>query len=116
MKLPETVSSIFWNVDPGRLDIDRDARLIVSTVLPRGGEEALVWLFRTYGSDRVREIVVDDARGLRSMPESVLKLWLRVLAPELEIAAPTTSRQRWAPRRFEQLAQRQAQTRQDPGG
>jgi hypothetical protein len=99
MSLPESVASIFWNVDPERLDEERDAKLIISTVLPRGGEEALTWLFRTYGSDRVRKVVVEDARGLRSMPESVLRLWLRVLAPELEVPPPATIRERWAPRR-----------------
>jgi hypothetical protein len=99
MSLPESVASIFWNVDPERLDEERDAKLIISTVLLRGGEVALTWLFRTYGSDRVRTVVVEDARGLRTMPESVLRLWLRVLAPGLEVAAPTTTRQRWAPRR-----------------
>ncbi len=99
MSLPESIASIFWNVDPERLDEERDAKLIISTVLLRGGEEALTWLFRTYGSDRIRRVVVEDARGLRTMPESVLRLWLRVLAPGLEVPAPTTTRQRWAPRR-----------------
>lgn len=109
MTLPEAVASIFWNVDPKRLDVERDATLVITTVLPRGGEEALIWLFHTYGSERVRNVVVDDAQGLRTMPEGVLRLWLRVLAPGLDVAAPTTLRQRWAPRRFEQLARRRAQ-------
>jgi hypothetical protein len=99
MSLPESVASIFWNVDPERLDEVRDAKLIITTVLPRGGEEALRWLFRTYGSDRVRRAVVEDARGLRTMPASVLRLWLRVLAPGLKVASPTTTREKWAPRR-----------------
>ncbi len=100
MSLPESVASIFWNVDPERLDEERDAKLIISTVLLGGREEALRWLFRTYGSDRVRKVVVEDAWGLRTMPESLLRLWLRVLAPGVEVPAPTTTRQRWAPRRL----------------
>jgi len=99
VSLPESAASIFWNMDPELLDKERDAKLIISTVLPRGGEDALRWLFRAYGSERVRHVVLEDARGLRTMPESVLRLWLRVLAPEIEVPAPTTTRQRWAPRR-----------------
>ncbi|MGH7868322.1 MAG: DUF6922 domain-containing protein [Candidatus Dormibacteraceae bacterium] len=113
MSLPETVASIFWNIDPQLLDVKRDAKLIISTVLPRGGEEALIWLFRTYGEARVRQIVIDDADGLRTMPENVIRLWLRVLAPEHKSPVPTTVYERWAPRRFEQLARRKAQ--QMPG-
>jgi hypothetical protein len=109
MSLPEGVRSALWNVDPERLDLERDANLIISTVLPRGGEEALVWLFRTYGADRIRKVVVEDARGLRTLPGSALRLWLRVLAPGLEVAEPSTARERWAPRRFEQLARREAE-------
>lgn len=54
---------------------------VIATVLPRGGKEAVRWLVRTYGAAAVRDFVVRDAEGMRTLPEPDRRLWLRVLAP-----------------------------------
>jgi hypothetical protein len=97
MNAPIAVTTLFWNTDPAKLQIDRDASLIVSTLLVYGGQPALVWLFATYGRDRVRNFLLADIHGLQTLPSAEAKLWARVL--NLPSPVLLASRDRWRPTR-----------------
>lgn len=52
--LPKTMRSLFWNVDFARLDVERDADLILSRVLERGRLHDVHWVVGQYGLERIR--------------------------------------------------------------
>lgn len=88
--LPQEVCRLFWNLDCQGLDIGRDRRLIIDTVLPRGGAPALRWLFATYGKRAIRaHLQTTRASGLS--PED-LCLWREVLG---ETAPCASGIDRW---------------------
>lgn len=80
MTLPEMISPLFHNYDPETIDPERHAGLVIRTVLAAGTWEQVRWLFRHYGFDRVRTIVLADCRGLRTLPEPTQRLWSLVFA------------------------------------
>ena len=80
--IPKEVKALFWNLDPENLRAERDHDLIISTVLTRGGRLAVSLLMRTYGRATIRDFVIRDEEGLRTLPEPDRRLWLRVLAPD----------------------------------
>ena len=92
--LPAEVQEVFWNLDPKKLELERDRDLIIATVLPRGREAAVKWLLRAYGRSTIREFLIRDAEGMRTLPESDRKLWLRVLAPDYRPRAGNENRWR----------------------
>ena len=53
-RVPDELHWLFWNVDVGALDLDRDADSIVARVLERGRLDDVRWLIETYGLDRIR--------------------------------------------------------------
>lgn len=83
MSLPDILRPLFHNYRVETIDPARNADLIIKTVLT----DATDWdqvreVFWLYGWDRVKEAVLWDFRGLRELPESVLRLWMVVFAPE----------------------------------
>lgn len=104
--LPADLVPLFYRYDPATIDPERDAGLIIRTVLAEGTWDQILWLFRRYGHDRVREVVLADARGLRALPEPTLCLWLLVFGedPDAYLSPPATGTSaariaRWRPRR-----------------
>lgn len=97
MKAPSDVTGLFWNTNPDRLEVKRDADFIIETVLPRGNLEALKWLFSTYGQARIKDFVRRDAISLRRLPTSELVFWSKVLA--LPVPPRPTGVNRWRPTR-----------------
>jgi hypothetical protein len=49
--------ALFWDTDPGTLDLDRHARQIIGRVVERGGLEGWHKLRRHYGDDKLRQVV-----------------------------------------------------------
>ena len=96
--LPDEMKPLFHNYRPEAIDLERDADLVVSTVLLYGEWEHIVWLFRTYGWDRIEEWVARDIAGLRTLPYAVANFWSVVFwgkkLPLLSL------KERWAITRF----------------
>ena len=67
--------SLFWDTDPGTIDIDKNAQYIIERILDFGMDNEVRWLFNTYDKTTLKE-VVDNPRRLR--PESK-KLWKLIL-------------------------------------
>lgn len=98
--IPPTVSNLVWNVQPQALNPQRDADLLIGSVLARGGHAAVQWLVHQYGIERITAWLLADTDGLRTLPASERRFWLLVLAPA-RLPEPTQSvHQRWSPTRF----------------
>ena len=91
ISLPDEVKEVFWNLNPNKLQLDRDRDLIFVTVLSRGRKAALQWLFLIYGAPAIRDFVVRDASSSCLLPASDRSLWLRVLAPDYRDLPPALS-------------------------
>lgn len=107
MMLPPGLRELFHNVDPDSVDPDRDADLVIRTVLGSGTWEQVLWLFRRYGAERVREVVQADVEGVRTLPEPTRALWTLVLLKDRHVSggaalnddAPEDPADRWRGRR-----------------
>ncbi len=75
MRLPDSLAGLFRNYGFDALDDERHRGLIVRTVLARGTWEQILWLFRRYGRDGVREVFVEDYYGPRTLPDATRRLW-----------------------------------------
>ncbi len=75
MKLPESFARLFRNYNFEELDDEKHSKLIVKTVLSYGEWEQILWLFRRYGREKIREIFLEDYYGLCTLPEATRALW-----------------------------------------
>ena len=56
-RIPSKVQKYFWDVDVQRLEPKKDAFFIISRLLEYGDLIAIRWLFLTYSSQEVAEIL-----------------------------------------------------------
>lgn len=91
----QPVENLFRNFRVETLDPDRDAGLIIRTVLTFGSWEQIEWLFSAYGWGHVGKVVRDDLHGLRELPESVRQFWVKVFYPHTTSSAPSETAERW---------------------
>ena len=102
--MPDELAPLFHNYEPSSIDLDRHAGLVIRTVLAEGTWEQVLWLFREYGWDRVRQTVMADHRGLRTLPEPTRRLWLAVFSDPADTDAAGDDSQdpleRWRCRRI----------------
>lgn len=51
--------SLFWDVDPKMMNPERHRRFIVERILVRGDVEDVRWAQKFYGSDALKEILLE---------------------------------------------------------
>lgn len=56
-KLPRSLHRYFWDIDADKLDIERWDKYVIARILQWGRAEDLRWLRKTYGKDRLIEVV-----------------------------------------------------------
>jgi hypothetical protein len=78
MMLPLSVQRLFHRYRADQLDSERDALLIIPTVLEDGNVEDWAWLFATYGWKRLRDWVADPVHAATLSPR-VEWFWTVVL-------------------------------------
>ncbi len=76
-KIPKTLAPYFQEYEFSTLDIEKDADLIIGRTLEFGGSVELKWLFKTYGSRRIKEFV--RTRGYRILSKRGFNYWRTVL-------------------------------------
>jgi hypothetical protein len=86
-KLPEFLSSLFWEYDPEALDLDVHADAVIGRIMERGSWAAMVWLRQTYSKDRLASFL--EKRGVRSLPPRELNYWAFIAGLSRE------KRERW---------------------
>jgi hypothetical protein len=73
MQVPDEHSWLFWEVDPARIDLERDVDYVLCRVLERGRMADVRWVIRHYGFERIR--VFFESRHHAELSAPTLSLW-----------------------------------------
>jgi hypothetical protein len=76
-RIPVGLKPYFQEYDIARLDIPRDANLIIQRVLEFGNWEEIRWLFETYGGRRIRLFLREH--GQRWLNPVTFHYWRKLL-------------------------------------
>ncbi|MGH9056289.1 MAG: DUF6922 domain-containing protein [Acidimicrobiales bacterium] len=110
-----SVADLFANYDIDRVDVDRDAVLVVLSVLRLGSWDQTRALFGFYGRDRVRSVFSDDFFGPRSLPVSVRAFWSNLFFGDVTLPETLDPMERWRPTRVVPGAASEVSAHQDGG-
>jgi hypothetical protein len=91
--VPESVSRLFWDVDPASIDLERDRAFVFERVMSRGTWDAMTWLRGRYDLDAIRTFVREE--GARKLAPRDLAYWALVAGLDVR-AEPGGARPRWA--------------------
>jgi len=85
MEIPESVRELLWEYDLGDPGVvNRLERVMMERVMERGGWDAMQWLLRSFGREKLRRFVED--RGRRVLPARELRFWTWVCGVPEEVA------------------------------
>jgi len=76
-QIPDGLKPYFQEYDLKRLDMTRDANLIIQRVLEFGTWDEIRWLFETYRSKRIRSFLRE--RGERMLKPVTFNYWRKLL-------------------------------------
>lgn len=94
-RLPKRLAWLFWEADPSRIDLARQADAIIPRVLERGRLVDVQWLVATYGRARIHAFLRDV--GHVELSPRTLAFWRAALTAKDEPwADPRASRPRSA--------------------
>ena len=96
-RLPEGLWPYFQEYDPARLDVERDADLIIQRALEFGTWDEVRWLFATYRRQRISLFV--RKRGERLLSPVTFNYWRKLLGvTDWESSPfPTSKGELWEP-------------------
>ena len=84
---------VFWDVDPRRLDVRRDAGYIIPRVLEFGGMAQVRWVIRAYGMRGIHRFLREV--GHPELSNKTIRFWRVALHAEKERwATPPASLER----------------------
>lgn len=90
---PPAVTILLWDVDPERVDLERDRWFIMERVMSRGSWEAMRWLRSRYEVEALADFV--RTQGPNRLTPRDLAYWALVCGVELE-PKPGGGRPSWA--------------------
>lgn len=90
--LPDVIRRLFWDVDPGTVDLDAHQDYVIERVMSRGGWAAMKWLRATYDIKTLVHFL--ERRGQRLAPRE-RAYWSLVARVEV-VDEPGGGRPRWA--------------------
>lgn len=76
-RIPDGLRPYFQEYDPGYLDLEEDADLIIQRALEFGTWDEVRWLFETYGRPRIRAFL--RGRGERLLSPVTFNYWRKLL-------------------------------------
>jgi len=53
----ELRQSLFWDVDPKKIDLDKNARYVIERVLDFGNDKETQWMYRTFPHTLIRDVL-----------------------------------------------------------
>lgn len=87
MKVAEAFSkSLFWDVDPEKLDWEKSRQLIIQRVLVRGGMKDMRTIFKIYSREQIRE-VIRNSRDLDNITHNFCSNYFNI--PKEQMHAPS---------------------------
>lgn len=94
--IPEKFRWLFWETNPGEIDLEQHEPYIIERFLEYGTWEGIRWLRKTYNDERIRTYVLK--RGYRTLSKKTLSFWKFLLHLEKEECLQQSSLQ--SSRRF----------------
>jgi len=85
--LPDFFSLLFWEYDPGTIDIIKHDSLIMGRIMERGSWASMAWLQKTYSREQLGSFL--EKRGNRILPPRELNYWA------LMCGIPSDKKQKW---------------------
>lgn len=82
MSLPSFLQPNLPSYDLKTLNLKRDKKLIITSILNRGDYKAMTWLGENYSKKDIAEIISQPTRGM--WMKSVLSYWLKIFSLNLE--------------------------------
>jgi len=73
MSIPKNMRWLFWEIDPSRIDEQRDANFVIARVLEHGTLADVAWLRRRYGFDRIHAFFRDA--GSPELSPRTISFW-----------------------------------------
>ena len=67
--------ALFWDTDPARIDVEKNAPYIIERILDFGRDSEVRWMYQTYPKSLIQS-VVDNPRRLRPRTK---RLWSLIL-------------------------------------
>lgn len=67
--------ALFWDTDPKRIDVEKNAPYIIERILDFGRDNEVRWMYRTYPKSPVKDVV----KKSRSLQPRTRKLWTLLL-------------------------------------
>ena len=58
-KLPKSLRLFFWDMDFNKLNIKTHASIVIRRLLDRGNLKEIIWLFKTYGKEKIKKEVME---------------------------------------------------------
>lgn len=69
--IPASLHGFFWDVDPTKVDPDRDAFFVIERLLEHGNDGAIEWVMRYYSDDQRLDVI----RQSRRISRKTARLW-----------------------------------------
>lgn len=88
-KVPKKFHRFFWEVDAEKLDTEKSPEYIIGRVLDHGTLDAVKWLRKTYGDDKIREFIAGPRR--RGLSKMTINFWHKIYKIKPEECTPTFS-------------------------
>lgn len=82
MAVPSYLQTYLASYNLSGLDVEKDKQLIITEILNKGDQRAYEWLYKTYSTKEVQEIVKKPIRGM--WLESSLRYWLKMFNLKLD--------------------------------
>lgn len=74
-KIPAEFNHLFWDTDPGKIDLRRNANYVIEKVLEHGRLGEMEWLAGVYPGRRILE-VAETSRSVSERSRNFWKIWL----------------------------------------
>ena len=81
MRLPKFLQPYLASYDLKNLDLKKDKELIITEILNKGDDKALIWLGKNYAVDEIKKVVSAPKRGM--WLKGVLSYWLKIFNIDL---------------------------------
>lgn len=86
MKVSEAFSkSLFWDVDPEKLDWERSRQFIIERILTRGFTKDIEIIFSQYRKDEIRNAVL-KSRTLDKKTANYMSIYLSIPLTQINVA------------------------------
>jgi len=82
MTIPSYLKSSLASYNVSKLDIIRDKDLIITEVLNKGDENALMWIVNNYSKNDIKQVISSPIRGL--WLKKTLRYWLKIFDVKLD--------------------------------